>query len=61
MFQPELREIIFGVILNIQTVLTVCMYVWIQLKDTEEKDDVRLSHKLRLTAAVDVTLKTHKY
>ena len=30
------------------------------LKDTEEKDDVCLSHKLGLAAAVDVTLKTHR-
>lgn len=30
------------------------------LKDTEEKDDVCLSDKLGLAAAVDVTLKTHR-
>lgn len=28
--------------------------------DTEQKNNVCLCHKLSLTAAVDVTLKTHK-
>lgn len=32
-----------------------------KLKDTEEEDDVRLCHELCLTAAVDVTLKTHSH
>lgn len=31
---------------------TLCFNV----KDTEKKDDVRLGHKLSLTAAVDITL-----